>query len=258
MAPSVQLARLADARPLASLYDLVLTFDYENLNTTIEDNGRLLKARLEAVGLGAGHGKTLDIAAHSMGGLVSRWFIEREGGNQIVRRLVMLGTPNGGSPWPRVFDWATVALTLGLNHLTAIAWPAAVVGGLAAWIENPTVALNEMLPSSKVLAELKQSPDPGIPYVMLAGNTSIIPAATAAPDAEKGACSRDCLTRLTSPEPPPQGRQSVLPRPGQRRGCLGREHGEYRARPEAALRRPPRRLRPPELLPRPRRPEGTC
>ena len=109
MVPSVQLARLADARPLASLYDLVLTFDYENLNTTIEENGRLLKKRLEAVGLGPGHGKTLDIAAHSTGGLVSRWFIEQEGGNQVVRRLVMLGTPNGGSPWPQVFDWATVA-----------------------------------------------------------------------------------------------------------------------------------------------------
>ena len=66
--PSVQLARLADARPLASLYDLVLTFDYENLNTKIEENGRLFKKRLEAVGLGAGHGKMLDIAAHSMGG----------------------------------------------------------------------------------------------------------------------------------------------------------------------------------------------
>ena len=48
-------------------------------------------------------------------------------------------------------------------------------------MENPTVTLNEMLPTSKVLADLKQSPDPGIPYVMLAGNTSIIPAAVAAP-----------------------------------------------------------------------------
>ena len=200
MVPSVQLARLADARPLASLYDLVLTFDYENLNTTIEENGRLLKKRLEAVGLGAGHGKMLDIAAHSMGGLVSRWFIEREGGNQVVRRLVMLGTPNGGSPWPQVFDWATVALGLGLNHLTAIAWPASVVGGLAAWIENPTVALNEMLPTSKVLEALKQSPDPGIPYVMLAGNTSIIPAAAESSNGGKASLLARLLTRLTSPE----------------------------------------------------------
>jgi hypothetical protein len=200
MVPSVQLGKLADARPLASLYDLVLTFDYENLNTTIEDNGRLLKERLAGVGLAAGHGKALDIAAHSMGGLVSRWFIEREGGNQIVRRLVMLGTPNGGSPWPRVVDWATVALGLGLNHLTAIAWPAWVVGGLSALIENPTVALNEMLSNSKVLADLNASADPGIPYIMLAGNTSIVPPAISAADPRKGSVLGRLLARLTSPK----------------------------------------------------------
>jgi hypothetical protein len=200
MVPSVQLAKLADAKPLASLYDLILTFDYENLSTTIEENARLFKTRLEAVGLAAGHGKTLDIAAHSMGGLVSRWFIEREGGNQIARRLVMLGTPNGGSPWPKVTDWALVALTLGLNHLTAIPWPPAVVGGLAARIEKPTVTLNEMLPTSQVLADLKQSPDPGIPYVLIAGNTSIIPPAVATPDAGKQSVLARLVARLTSPE----------------------------------------------------------
>ena len=200
MVPSVQLAKLDNTQPLASLYDLVLTFDYENLNTTIEENGRLFKARLEAVGLGSGHGKTLDIAAHSMGGLVSRWFIEREGGNEIVRRLVMLGTPNGGSPWPQVVDWATVALGLGLNHLTAIPWPSSVVAGLAKWMENPTVTLNEMLPKSKVLADLKESPDPGIPYVMLAGNTSIIPAAVAAPESGNASVFARLLSRLTSPD----------------------------------------------------------
>ncbi len=198
MVPSVQLAKLADARPLASLYDLVLTFDYENLNTTIEDNGRLLKARLAELGLGEGHGKALDIAAHSMGGLVSRWFIEREGGNRIARRLVMLGTPNGGSPWPRVVDWATLALGVGLNHLTAIAWPASVVVGLAAQIENPTVALKEMLPGAGILSELNKSADPGMPYVMLAGNTSIIPAATETTGVAKGGLLGRLLARLTS------------------------------------------------------------
>jgi pimeloyl-ACP methyl ester carboxylesterase len=200
MAPSVQLAKLADARPLAALYDLVLTFDYENLNTRIEENGRLLKERLDAVGLGAGHGKTLEIAAHSMGGLVSRWFIEREGGNQVVHRLVMLGTPNGGSPWPRVFDWATVALALALNHLTAIAWPPSALGGLATWMENPTVALNEMLPTATVLSELNKSPDPGIPYSMLAGNTSLISGATETFGDKKTNPLARLLSRLTSPK----------------------------------------------------------
>ena len=97
MAASLRRAGVADR------YDLVLTFDYENLQDPIADTARALKDRMAAVGLGPpDHGKSLDIVAHSMGGLVSRWFIEREGGNRVVRRLVMLGTPNGGSPWPRV------------------------------------------------------------------------------------------------------------------------------------------------------------
>ena len=61
---------------------------------------------------------------------VSRWFIERERGNRAVRRLLMLGTPNGGSPWPNVVDWATTAMAVGLNELSKVAWPAAVLVGL--------------------------------------------------------------------------------------------------------------------------------
>src|SRR5262249_2710212 len=94
----------------------------------------------------------------------------------------------------------TVALGLGLNHLTAIPWPATVVGGLAAWMENPKATLNEMLPTSKVLAKLKYNPDPGIPYVLLAGNTSLIPPAVAAPGAGKASLLARLLARLTSPE----------------------------------------------------------
>jgi hypothetical protein len=106
---------------IADQYDLTLTFDYENLQEPIADTSRALKRRPEDAGLAAGHGKTLDVIAHSMGGLVSRWFIEREGGTEIVRRLVMLGTQNGGSPWPNVVDWATTALAYGLNELSKVA-----------------------------------------------------------------------------------------------------------------------------------------
>jgi hypothetical protein len=157
-------------------YNLILTFDYENLNTKISENARLLGERLAAVGLGPGHVKTLDIAAHSMGGLVSRWFIEQGVGKQVVHRLVMLGTPNGGSPWPNVVDWATTALALGLNELTAAAWPSIVLKGLTRALGDPRVTLKEMESGSPTLVTLGQGPDPGIPYAMLAGNTSIIPA----------------------------------------------------------------------------------
>ena len=161
----------------ADRYRLLLTFDYENLHTSIEENARLLKERLAAAGLGAQHGRTLHIVAHSMGGLVSRWFIEREDGNQVAQHLVMLGTPNAGSPWPTVQDWATAALGIGLNALSGVAWPVHVLGLLVAATEKVDVSLDQMRPGSDFLKTLAASADPGIPYTLIAGNTSLLPAA---------------------------------------------------------------------------------
>jgi pimeloyl-ACP methyl ester carboxylesterase len=187
MVPAVQHAKLevnGDTVPLChtNVYDLVLAFDYENLNTSIADNARSLKQRLEAVGLGQGHGKTLHIVAHSMGGLVSRWFIEREGGKDIVNHLIMLGTPNNGSPWPNVVDFALPLLTVGLNGLAAVAWPVSAIGTLmhlagaatAGAERQMTIALKEMQPNSTLVESLFSSQPPGIPYTVIAGNTSLI------------------------------------------------------------------------------------
>jgi pimeloyl-ACP methyl ester carboxylesterase len=180
---SAQLGKVkqADAEtPLKNHYDLILAFDYESIKTKIEDNAGLLKKRLEEVGLGEGHGKTLHVVAHSMGGLVSRWFTEREGGNKIVERLVMLGTPNAGSPWPSVEDWATTMLTVGLNGLSSAHWTTATLaklgGILGAALEHVDVALDQMKAKSDFLEELSKSEDPGIPYSIIAGNTSLLEA----------------------------------------------------------------------------------
>ena len=178
LVPSIQQAKVevnGQLRSLSEDYDLVLTFDYENINTAIEENARLLKRRLEAVGLGSNHGKILSIIAHGMGGLIARWFIEREGGNQVIQHLIMLGTPNAGSPWPTVQAWATFALTIGLNSLSTVAWPVKVLGSLLGAIETIDVALDQMQPGSEFLKSLAASPAPGIPYTIIAGNTSIIP-----------------------------------------------------------------------------------
>ena len=178
MTGSIRQANLTD------IYDLVLAFDYENLNTSIEENARHLKQRLAAVGLGENHGKVLHIIAHSMGGLVSRWFIEREAGNQVVQHLIMLGTPNAGSPWATVEDWALTTLTLGLNGLSQITWPVPVLGMLIKTIsttvgvlEKIDISLDQMHPQSEFLKTLAASADPGISYTVIAGNTSIVAAA---------------------------------------------------------------------------------
>jgi hypothetical protein len=162
---------------LIDRYDLILTFDYENINTTIEETARSLKQRLAAVGLGPDHGKTLHIAAHSMGGLVARWFIEREGGNRVVQHLVMLGTPNAGSPWPSVQGWATTALGIGLNSLSTVAWPVKALGTLVGAIETVDVTLDQMMPGSQFLRSLEASDDPGVRYTIIAGNTALRPQA---------------------------------------------------------------------------------
>ncbi|WP_375514188.1 caspase family protein [uncultured Nostoc sp.] len=163
---------------ISELYDLVLTFDYENLNTNIEQNAQHLKRRLKDVGLSENHGKQLHIIAHSMGGLVSRWFIEREGGNKVVQHLIMLGTPNAGSPWAVVEDWVKLTLGIALNGLSTVVWPAKVIAILMGTLEkNIRVALAQMNPTSEFTKSLAESDDPGIPYSIIAGNTSIIPAA---------------------------------------------------------------------------------
>ncbi len=101
-------------------YDLILTFDYENLNTKIEDIAAALNERLEKIGLGTNDGKTFDILAHSMGGLVSRYMIEYiRKGDDLVDNLFMFGTPNGGSVFgdiPAFRDKLTAILTIGLNY----------------------------------------------------------------------------------------------------------------------------------------------
>jgi len=180
MVGSVQQAKVevnGQIRPLRELYDLVLTFDYENLHTTIEENARSLKQRLESVGLGANHGKKLHIVAHSMGGLVSRWFIEREGGNKMVNHLVMLGTPHAGSPWPAVQDMAFAFLGWGLNQMPEMVWPAKVVADLAAkslnFVEANDNALDQMQPDSPFFKAIAHNLDPQVPYTIIAGDRSL-------------------------------------------------------------------------------------
>lgn len=181
MLSSVQQAKLeidGQQRQLLDCYDLILAFDYENLNTEIEENARLLGEELKKVGLGPNHGKELHIVAHSMGGLLSRWFIEREGGNQVVQHLVMLGTPNGGSPWSVIQDWGFVMLGAGLNQMSQIVWPVKAIAGLLDFLDkNAAKALDQMQRDSEFLAKLAANPDPRVRYTIIAGDRSLESAA---------------------------------------------------------------------------------
>ncbi len=164
-------------KTLQDKYDLVLAFDYENIKTTIQENAKLLKQGLEEVGLTANHGKQLDIVAHSMGGLVARTLIEEENGKQIVQHLVMLGTPNAGSPWPKIQDWAFTALGIGLNQLSSVAWSVNIIAGLVAFLAANDKALKQMELDSDFIQSIAKNIDPNIQYTIIAGDRSIRPEA---------------------------------------------------------------------------------
>ncbi len=157
-------------------YDVALTFDYENLNTSIAENANHLRNKLKEVGLGNNHGKELHIIAHSMGGLVSRWMIEKNCTRNVVQFLLQLGTPNAGSEIGNVTDYCKKNLPKVLNAggaflglptpLTmAIAWAA----GKAA--DGALVTMGELKPSSSILKYLNDGCDPEIPYAIIAGST---------------------------------------------------------------------------------------
>lgn len=155
-------------------FDVVLTYDYENLSTPIEDTAADLAAKLAAVGLAAGDDKKLTILAHSMGGLVSRWFIERAGGGEVVDHLVMCGTPNGGSPFGQLATArrvATALTTVLLNYVPTAAAFAAPLLFLLNGSKKITPTLEQMNPGSAFLAKLNgDRPDVATRYTVLAGN----------------------------------------------------------------------------------------
>ena len=167
-------APAAPGRPsIAGGYDLVLAFDYENINTPVSITAASLLAKLRAAGFDDQPGRTLYIVAHSMGGLVTRWMIELLGGAGIVHRLVTAGTPNNGSPWPVVEDWAVVTLSFALNQLAQVFWPAHVAAHLVKLIEKVDGALDDMSPDSDRLKTLFAAPDPDLAYHVLIGDRAL-------------------------------------------------------------------------------------
>lgn len=173
MAQGLTLAEDGNGKSVDQKFDVVLAYDYENLSTPISETAVKLKQQLADAGLHDGDNKKLTLLVHSMGGLVSRWFIEREGGNKVVDHLVMFGTPNVGSPfgkWSSARQLSSVLTTLAIN-----AFPAFVpFGGVIVYLLNRskkvTPTLEQMNPESEFIKTLNASDDPGVSYTIVAGD----------------------------------------------------------------------------------------
>ena len=128
-------------------FDLVLSFDYENLHTPIEVTaGKLEQLLRNEANICLESGKKITILAHSMGGLVARYFIQNLGGDQVVKHLVMAGTPNAGSAISKITTYRDYAVPL-LAFLVNLPWgipAAATILGVLQKSKDLTVTLAQM------------------------------------------------------------------------------------------------------------------
>ncbi|MFP4631933.1 MAG: esterase/lipase family protein [Halobacteriales archaeon] len=79
--------------------DRVETVDVGNVPGTTVDSPRTYAGTIgETIErLHDDTGELVNVVAHSMGGLGTRWYVEKQGGNQHVDRLVTLSTPHQGT-----------------------------------------------------------------------------------------------------------------------------------------------------------------
>lgn len=163
---------------------LVLCYDYEQLNTGLDRTAGELKTALAAIGIGPGCEKEVTVVGESIGGLVARWLIEREQGNEFVHRLVMLGTPNGGAPIGKIGlakKCAQLLTTLAINTYP----PAAAIGGMVlsylVQLNSLTVTMEQLDAASDFMSKLNSDDSaPGVDYTVVAGDVSSLSAEDAA------------------------------------------------------------------------------
>ncbi|WNI17354.1 esterase/lipase family protein [Actinacidiphila sp. ITFR-21] len=74
----------------------VQALNYSPLTTDIRAAAEALGPHVERICEQSGH-RRVDIVAHSLGGLVARYYVQRLGGDARVRTLVTLGTPHSGT-----------------------------------------------------------------------------------------------------------------------------------------------------------------
>jgi pimeloyl-ACP methyl ester carboxylesterase len=79
----------------------VCTWNYSPLLADVARGSAALGAHIERVCEQTGHDR-VHLVGHSLGGLIARYHVQRQGGDRRVESLVTLGTPHRGSVWAHV------------------------------------------------------------------------------------------------------------------------------------------------------------
>ena len=79
----------------------VCTWNYSPLLTDISQGAAELGRHIESICEQTGHDR-VHVVGHSLGGLIARYYVQRQAGDRRVESLVTLGTPHRGSVWAHV------------------------------------------------------------------------------------------------------------------------------------------------------------
>ena len=171
------------APALAEAGHAVIRFDYPN-DQPIGRSALALDAALTTMANAGVH--RLDLVGHSMGGLVAREVLTRADPDPAPRpavpTLVMVGTPNAGSPWAPLRPIAEVRDRAQQLVEGAMTFGEAI--DLAS--DGAGEAAHDLLPGSPFLTELNARPHPdGVRLVCIVGRWS--------PDWANGSLAADAL-----------------------------------------------------------------
>lgn len=119
-----------DAAPVPGADLICVPYDFRRSVVDCADHlARTVADRLDVAGLSERErqGRVV-VIAHSMGGLVARWWLGPGGGGPLCQSLLTLGTPHRGAP--KALDWLVNGVRLGgvrLDGATDVvrSWPAA-------------------------------------------------------------------------------------------------------------------------------------
>jgi pimeloyl-ACP methyl ester carboxylesterase len=79
----------------------VCSWNYSPLSTDVGRAARDLGKHIEGICEQTGYDR-IHVVGHSLGGLLARYHVQRQGGDRRVQTLVTLGTPHQGSRWAHV------------------------------------------------------------------------------------------------------------------------------------------------------------
>jgi pimeloyl-ACP methyl ester carboxylesterase len=79
----------------------VCSWNYSPLLTDVSRGAEALGRHIERICEQTGHDR-VHVVGHSLGGLIARYYVQKQGGDRRVESLVTLGTPHHGSVWAHV------------------------------------------------------------------------------------------------------------------------------------------------------------